>query len=86
MDLDSALVDLKSGVQEFHNLGALVALELQDISEFFVFVDVAVATEIFLQSLKNSLKIILCRKSLNSSQGLATITLLATDVDVVCRF
>lgn len=67
MDLDSAFVNLKCSGQKFHNLGTLVTLELQNIAEFFVFVDVAVATEIFLQCFQDSLEVILSRKSLNSS-------------------
>lgn len=65
------------------DLLALVALKLENVSELRVSIDVAITTEIFLQSLQNPLQIILNRNALHSSDGLATIALLTTDVDLV---
>lgn len=85
VDLDSSLVDFQSRGQKVLNFLSLVTLKLKNFTKFFVLVDVAVASKIFLESLQDSLQIILCWNTLDSSDSLSTITLLATDMDVVGR-
>lgn len=83
MQLDVLLRDLQGTRQEALDFLTLVALELEDIAQIGVLVDVTVAAEIFFQRLKDPLQIVLARDALNSRNGLATITLLATDVDLI---
>lgn len=83
MDLDVALGDLEGGGEETKHLLTLVARELENVTVLGVVVDMAIAREIFLQSLQNTLEIILVGDALHSGNGLATITLLAANVDLV---
>lgn len=83
MHLDGLLVDLKGLGEEVHHLLALITLELENLAVLLVTVDVTVATEVLLQRLENSLEIILAGHALHGRDGLTTVTLLASDVDVV---
>lgn len=85
VNLDSSLVDFKSRGQKVLNLLSLITLELENFTKFFVLIDMAVASKIFLESLQDSLQIILCWNTLDCSDGLSTITLLATDMDIIGR-
>lgn len=48
-------------------------------------VDVTIAAKILLEGLENSSQIILGRKTLDGGDSLTAVTLLTSDVDVVCR-
>lgn len=85
MDLDLLLLDLESLNQELLDLLALVALELQDLTVVSVLVDMAVATEILLKGLQNTLQVVLGGDTLDGSDSLAAVALLASDVDIVER-
>lgn len=67
------------------DLSSLVALKLDDLAELFVFNDCAIASELLLEVLEQLLRVVLVGYTLDGSQGLATITLLDTDVDVFGR-
>jgi hypothetical protein len=81
--LDSLLVDLKSSRQEIHHLLALVTLKLENITVLLVVVDMAVAAKVLLKRLKDTLQVVLARYTLDGRDSLTTITLLASNVDIV---
>jgi len=68
--------------EELGHLGSLVALDLDDVPEFFILDDGAVAVEILLEGLQNLLVVELVRDALDGRQTLLTVSLLVTDVDV----
>lgn len=61
VDLNCLLIQLEGGGQELHNLLTLIALELENASEFFVLVDVAIAAKVLLEGLQDTLQVIFCR-------------------------
>lgn len=83
MDLDVALGDLEGSGEEAKHLLALVARELENVTVLSIVVDMAIARKIFLQRLQNALEIVLVGDALHSGDGLATITLLAANVDLI---
>lgn len=85
VDLDSLLVHLELSGQELQDLSSLVTLELENITKFFILVDMAVAAKILLQSLENLLEVIFTGDTLDSSNGLTAVTLLMSDMNVVGR-
>lgn len=85
MDLNCLLIQLEGGGQELHNLLTLIALELENASEFFVLVDVAIAAKVLLEGLQDTLQVIFCRDTLYSGDGLTAVTLLTSDMDIVGR-
>lgn len=85
VDLDSLLVHLELSGQELQDLSSLVTLELENVTKFFILVDMAVAAKILLQSLENLLEVIFTGDTLDSSNGLTAVTLLMSDMNVVGR-
>ena len=83
MHLDIGFGNFKSSSQKVKHFLALIALELQDVSKFLVFVDVAIATEFFLESLQDTLQIVLAGNTLDGGDRLTAIALLAANVDLV---
>lgn len=83
VQLDVLLGDLQGAGQKALHLVTLVALELENVAQLRVLVDVAIAAKLLLERLKNPLQIVLGRDALDSRNGLTTIALLATDVDLV---
>jgi len=69
--------------EERKYLLSLITLKLDDLTGFHVVDDSAVAGEFLLESLQDLLGIILLGQSLQSGQGLPTVALLDTDVDIV---
>jgi hypothetical protein len=61
--------------EEFLNILALIALELDDLTHLGVAHDGAIASELLLDHLENLLLVELLGKTLDSGQGLATVTL-----------
>jgi len=82
VEFDRGLGDALFG-QEVRYLEPLIALELNDLAEFFVVDKSTVACKIPFESFQQLLQIILFRQTLQSSQGLATVALLDADVDVI---
>ena len=85
VDLDSLLVHLELSGQELQDLSSLVTLELENVTKFFILIDMAVAAKILLQSLENLLEVIFTGDTLDSSNGLTAVTLLMSDMNVVGR-
>lgn len=85
MHLDALLLQLQGSGQKLHHLGSLVTLQLDHLAQLGVLHNVAVASKVLLQHAQDALLVILLRQSLHSGQGLATVPLLDTDVDVVGR-
>lgn len=85
MDLNSLLVQLEGCSQEIHDLLTLIALELENITEFFILVDVAIAAKVLLESLQDTLQVIFCRDTLYRGDSLTAVTLLTSDMDIVGR-
>jgi len=69
--------------QERRYLRALIALQLDDLAEFLVVYERAVAGEFFLEGFQELLEVVFFGNSLEGRQRLPTIALLDTDVDVV---
>jgi len=68
--------------QEFLDILSLITLKLDDFTHFGVAHDGAIASKGLLDDLENLLLVELLGESLNSGQGLASIALLDTDVNV----
>lgn len=83
VDLDVLLGNQQLLDQELRHLHSLVSLQLDDLSHLVILDDVTVAGKILLQNLQNLLQVILSGHTLHSGQGLTSVTLLDTDVDVV---
>lgn len=69
--------------KEVGNLGALIPLELDDLSHFLIVDESSVASEFLFKGLQKFFGIILFRQALQSGQRFSPIPLLNTDVDVV---
>jgi len=69
--------------QEGADVVALVALELDDIADFFVVHDGAIACEFLLDHLEDLLEVEFAGDAGHGRQCLATITLLDADMDLV---
>jgi len=82
MDLDDALGNAVF-YEEARYFGALVSLQLDDFAFLWVNDDIAIASEFFLECFQKLFAIILFRQVLECREGLATITLLDTNMDVV---
>ena len=80
MKLDLLLVNATLGGQEGQDLGALIALQLNDRSQLLVLDQGAVASEILLEDLEHALLVKVGWQSLDGRQGLASVTLLNTDI------
>jgi len=86
VDLDGLRIKLEAFLlvnEEFLNILALIALELDHLSHLSVIDDGAIAGKLFLDDLENLLLIEFLRKTLNGGQGFTTIALLNTNVDIV---
>ena len=83
MNLDLLLGQQQLASQKLRNLDSLVALQLNDLAQSSVLDNVTVTGEILLQNLQDFLQVVLRGQALHSRQGLTTVTLLDTDVDVV---
>jgi len=70
-------------LQEFVDILALITLKLNHVAHLAIVDDRSIAGELLLDDLEDLLRIELLRKTLNGGQGLATIALLDTDVNVV---
>lgn len=84
MDLDVLLRQLQLASQKFRNLHSLISLQLDQLSKLLILDNVTVTSKILLQDLQDLLQVVLARNSLHRGKSLTTVTLLDTDVDVVC--
>lgn len=84
MDLDVLLWQLQLANQELRHFNSLITLQLDNLTQLLILDNVTVASKIFLQNLQDFLQVILNWQTLHSGQGLTTVTLLDTDMDVVC--
>lgn len=84
VNLNIFLGQLQLGDQEFANLDSLVSLQLNHVTELLIFDNVTITSKVLFQNLQNSLQVKLLRDTLYSSQRLTSITLLDTNMDVVC--
>jgi len=85
VDLDGLRIQLKTIIlvgQKFLNSLALVTLELDDLTHLRVGHDGAIASELLLNDLQNLLAVKFGGNTLHCSQGLTSIALLDTDMDV----
>jgi hypothetical protein len=85
VDLNGLRIQLKAIIlvgQKFLNSLALVTLELDDLAHLRVGHDGAIASELLLNDLQNLLAVKFGGNTLHCSQGLTSIALLDTDVDV----
>jgi len=80
--LDSTLRNTFVG-KERGDLEPLVSLKLDDLSELFVVDKCSVTSKFLLKGLQQLLGVVFFRESLQRCQGLATISLLNTDMYVV---
>ena len=67
------------------DLGALISLELNDLTHFLILNEGAVASEFLLESLEELLGIVLGRDTLEGGDSFSTISLLNSDVNVIRR-
>lgn len=80
MKLDHLLVNATLVDKEGQDLGALIALELDDRSEVGIINKCSIAGKILLENLEHAL-LVECRgESLDGRQGLASVTLLNADI------
>lgn len=80
MELDHLLVNATLLDKEGQDLGALIALELNDRTEIGIVNKGSIAGKIFLENLEHAL-LVECRgESLDGRQGLASVTLLNADI------
>jgi hypothetical protein len=80
VDLDLLLVDATLGGQESRDFGTLIALELNDRSQFLILHESSVASEILLEDLEHALLVKVLGQSLDGGQSLASVTLLDTNI------
>lgn len=80
VDLDLLLVDATLGGQESRDFGTLIALELNDRSQLLILHKSSVASEILLEDLEHALLVKVLGQSLDGGQGLASVTLLDTNI------
>lgn len=88
VDLDSLGIKLKTLLlvgEEFLDVLALIALELDHLAHLGVVDDGSIAGELLLDHLENLLLVKLLRQTLDSGQGLASITLLDAYMNVILR-
>lgn len=88
MDLDSLSVKTKALLlvnEELLNVLSLVSLKLNDLTHLGVVHDSAIAGELLLDDLEDLLLVKLLGETLDGGQGLASIALLNTDMDVILR-
>lgn len=83
MDLDGLLRQLQLGGQKLTDFKSLVTLHLNNFSQLVVLDDVTVTGKVLLQDFQDLLQVIFAWQTLDSGQGLSTVTLLDTDMDVV---
>jgi len=69
--------------EKVHDLGAVVTLKLDHLAHVRILNDGAIASIFLLEGLEKSFRTILLGQSLDSRQGLATVALLDTDMDVI---
>jgi len=82
VNLDSGLGDTLLD-EECRDLLTLVSLELYNLAGLFVINESTVAREFLLEGFQEFLCIVLFGETLQSSQSLATVPLLDTDVDII---
>jgi len=88
VDLDGLGIKLQPFLlvdEEFLHIFTLIALKLDHLAHLGVNDDGAIAGELLLDDLEDLLLVKLLRQSLDSSQGLAAIALLNTNMNVVLR-
>lgn len=84
MDLNVLLWQLQLTNQELRDFNSLITLHLNNLSQLVILDNVTVTSKILLQDLQDLLQVVLARNSLHRGKSLTTVTLLDTDVDVVC--
>lgn len=84
MDLDVLLGQLQLARQKLRNLHSLITLQLDNLTQLVVLDDIAITSKILLQNFQDLLQVILVGHTLNSGKGFTPVTLLDTDMDVVC--
>jgi len=85
MDLDGLSIDFQSFFlvyKKFFDNVSLVSLKLNHVASLFIVDNGTIASELLLDNLENLLEIELVRNSLNCRQGLTTISLLDTNMDI----
>lgn len=70
--------------EEVGDLGTLITLQLNDLAHLFVFDEGAVASKLLLEGFEELLRVVLLGQALQSGQCLPSISLLNTNVDVIC--
>jgi len=80
VDLDLLLVDAALSCQKTRDLGTLIALELNDRAQLFILHEGPVACKILLENLEQTLLVQTLWQSLDGRQGLASVTLLDTNI------
>jgi hypothetical protein len=80
VELDHLLVNATLLDKEIQDLGALIALELNDRSELGILNKRSIAGKILLENLQHALLVKGCGESLDGRQGLASVTLLNADI------
>lgn len=81
MDLNVVLLADTTFDEELRHLLAMVALELDDIHATVLVLDnAAIASKVFLKHLEDLLGVDVLWKPFNSGQGLASISLMQTDI------
>lgn len=86
VDLDGLGVEFKAILlvnQEFLDIFALITLELDHLAHLGVIDNGAIASEFLLDDLQDLLLVKLFRKTLDRSQGLTSIALLNTYMDII---
>jgi hypothetical protein len=83
VDLDGVLLNNAFGDEELGDVLPLVALELDDVAQFRVLDNGAVAAEILLEDLEHLFKVHLLRNARGGRERLSTIALLDADVHIV---
>lgn len=83
MDLYHVLFNLELINEKVLDGNTLVALELQDIAVLGIFDNCTVSGEIFLPLFQDNFVVVLFGDSLDSCQGLSTISLLQSDVYII---
>jgi len=83
VQFDLLLVDAALGGQKGQDLSTLIALELNNGTQLFILYQGAVASEVLLEDLEHALLVKVGRQSLDGGQGLASVTLLDTNICMV---
>jgi hypothetical protein len=83
VDFDGVFLNNAFGDEELGDVLPLVALELDDVAQFWVLDYCAVAAEILLEDLEHLFKVDLLRNARRGRERLSTIALLDANVHIV---